>query len=324
MRFTMAAFEAVCLNMRCPKPNTLSSRLRISRQTFHTGSRRCSPDSKPHDGPPPNDEAHFEVDLETKTVNTVVGPLPLSPLMDPSFYEARQKFTKPKAAESSTTEKTKFRRLLERNPYGRLPLSSVSAQGKQATNTSHSPRPGNPPKKMHRHQDSPPKLLPPPIPARRPSHHLRALVRPPGSAPLPKETATTSRRSHLQPRNPRNPTTSPPQAPETPHRPKRLPPRPPGPPPRTRHTRHPPLPSPPRPPAPRHPPHSRLRKGPQPSRVARGHGVLPARDHAPSGRRGPPLLRRARRAEGEEVHRAVRELGRGEGAQAPRVLAGSG
>ncbi|KAK0754913.1 hypothetical protein B0T18DRAFT_435149 [Schizothecium vesticola] len=37
--------------------------------------------------------------------------------MDPSFHEARQRFTKPKDAESSTAEKTKFRRLLERNPY---------------------------------------------------------------------------------------------------------------------------------------------------------------------------------------------------------------
>lgn len=125
----MAAFEAVCLKMRCPKPNTLSSRLRISAQTFHTGSRRCSPNFNPYDEPLPDDEAPFEVDLVTKTVNTVVGPLPLSPLMDPSFHEARQRFTKPKDPESSTSEKTKFRRLLERNPYGRLPLA-FSAPGK--------------------------------------------------------------------------------------------------------------------------------------------------------------------------------------------------
>lgn len=129
----MAAFEALCLNMRGPKPNSLCSKLRISTRTFHTSPRRCLPDSKPRDEPLPNDEAPFEVDLETKTVNTVVGPLPLSPLMDPSFYEARQKFTKPKAAESSTSDKTKFRRLLERNPYGRLPLSSLSGPGKQLT-----------------------------------------------------------------------------------------------------------------------------------------------------------------------------------------------
>ncbi|KAK1835929.1 hypothetical protein QBC39DRAFT_339962 [Podospora conica] len=112
----MAAFEAICLNMRCQKPNTLSTRLRIATQNFHTGSRRFSPNSKPHDEPLP-DEAPFEVDLATKTVNTVVGSLPLSPMMDPSFYKARQRFIDPKDKESSTVQKTKFRRLLERNPY---------------------------------------------------------------------------------------------------------------------------------------------------------------------------------------------------------------
>ncbi|KAK3359407.1 hypothetical protein B0T25DRAFT_447525 [Lasiosphaeria hispida] len=37
--------------------------------------------------------------------------------MDPAFHEARRKFTKPKKQESPVLEKTKFQRLLARNPY---------------------------------------------------------------------------------------------------------------------------------------------------------------------------------------------------------------
>jgi hypothetical protein len=58
------------------------------------------------------------VDPESKTVKTVVGELPLSPLMDPAFHEARDRFTRRKEPEAPNMEKDKFRRLLERNPYG--------------------------------------------------------------------------------------------------------------------------------------------------------------------------------------------------------------
>ena len=57
------------------------------------------------------------IDTETKTVRTIAGELPLSPMMDPSFHEAKQRFRKPKPR-ISPYKPTKFQRHLIRNPYG--------------------------------------------------------------------------------------------------------------------------------------------------------------------------------------------------------------
>jgi hypothetical protein len=59
------------------------------------------------------------INRERKTVTTVVGDLPISPLMDPSFHQARGRFTKPKAPPSQY-KPTKWQRHLARNPYGNL------------------------------------------------------------------------------------------------------------------------------------------------------------------------------------------------------------
>ncbi len=58
-----------------------------------------------------------EVDPENKTVKTAVGDLPISPLMDPAFHQARRKFTEPKPR-ATEHKPTKFQRQLARNPYG--------------------------------------------------------------------------------------------------------------------------------------------------------------------------------------------------------------
>lgn len=50
---------------------------------------------------------------------TAVGTLPISPLMDPAFHEARQKFMQQKEPYTQA-KSTKFQRLLARNPYGML------------------------------------------------------------------------------------------------------------------------------------------------------------------------------------------------------------
>jgi hypothetical protein len=44
----------------------------------------------------------------------------MSPLMDPTFHEARMKYKMPKAPESSVYKKVKWRRNLDRNPWGEL------------------------------------------------------------------------------------------------------------------------------------------------------------------------------------------------------------
>jgi hypothetical protein len=66
------------------------------------------------------EELADRADLERKTIRTPVGDLPLSPLMDPTFHEARMKYKMPKAPESSVYKKVKWRRQLDRNPWGQF------------------------------------------------------------------------------------------------------------------------------------------------------------------------------------------------------------
>jgi hypothetical protein len=67
----------------------------------------------------------LRADLESKTIRTPVGELPMSPLMDPSFHEARMKYKMPKAPESSVYKKVKWRRALDRNPWGELSFEII-------------------------------------------------------------------------------------------------------------------------------------------------------------------------------------------------------
>ncbi|KAI1099827.1 hypothetical protein F4804DRAFT_320803 [Jackrogersella minutella] len=55
-------------------------------------------EADPNDKPLASDWEHiFQVNPEDKTVETAVGNLPLSPIMDPTFWEARRRFQTPKA-----------------------------------------------------------------------------------------------------------------------------------------------------------------------------------------------------------------------------------
>lgn len=65
----------------------------------------------------------FDIDPESNTIDTAVGDLPISPLMDPNFHTARQRFTQRKPL-SPPYKLTKFQRSLARNPYGKHPPSS--------------------------------------------------------------------------------------------------------------------------------------------------------------------------------------------------------
>ncbi|KAK0735419.1 hypothetical protein B0T21DRAFT_186211 [Apiosordaria backusii] len=97
-----------------------------SYRQLHNSTRKETEDSR-DDDPRSAYERSVEslnIDHDSKTVTTAVGTLPLSPLMDPSFHEARDRFskTKPKQAQRP---KDKFRRQLERNPYVRMLADSV-------------------------------------------------------------------------------------------------------------------------------------------------------------------------------------------------------
>jgi hypothetical protein len=79
------------------------------------------------DAPAVSDDGYLNVQInsESKTVTTAVGELPISPLMDPAFHEARQKFTKPKP-QRQEHKLTKFQRQLARSPYGNAPHPPVA------------------------------------------------------------------------------------------------------------------------------------------------------------------------------------------------------
>ena len=68
----------------------------------------------------------LQVDPLSKTIHTAVGSLPISPLMDPAFHGARERFQQTKQPEARTQDKLKWRRALERNPYGTFYWSTRS------------------------------------------------------------------------------------------------------------------------------------------------------------------------------------------------------
>ncbi len=59
----------------------------------------------------------IDINPEKKTVTTTVGELPISPLMDPSFHDARARYTRPKPT-TTQYKLTKFQRKLRRSPFG--------------------------------------------------------------------------------------------------------------------------------------------------------------------------------------------------------------
>jgi hypothetical protein len=69
---------------------------------------------------PPGPYSTVDIDPENKAVLTTVGELPISPFMDPSFHDARTRYTKPKPTKTQY-KLTKFQRRLRRCPYGELP-----------------------------------------------------------------------------------------------------------------------------------------------------------------------------------------------------------
>lgn len=58
----------------------------------------------------------FQIDQDGKTVKTAVGDLPLSPVMDPGFWEARGRYKqeKPKPGKPRNV----FEREFQKNPFG--------------------------------------------------------------------------------------------------------------------------------------------------------------------------------------------------------------
>lgn len=66
----------------------------------------------------------FKIDPENKTIKTAVGALPLSPIMDPSFWEATRRHQVPKA--KAGKPQNSVERQLRANPFGKGQSQNVS------------------------------------------------------------------------------------------------------------------------------------------------------------------------------------------------------
>lgn len=118
------------------------------------------PPQKPQNDIPPIPDENYRnvpVDPETKTVKTAVGDLPISPLMDPTFHEARSKFTKPKPVRTEH-KPTKFQRHLRRNPYGMLSGHDLGLRRSDVCDSPCSRHAGT---AMRHNQHRPAQILPP-------------------------------------------------------------------------------------------------------------------------------------------------------------------
>lgn len=105
--------EVPCQTCRCFSQNPPSS-------AAASPYRDDDPTRKTSRRPGLPEDVADRADIENKTIKTPAGDLPISPLMDPTFHEAKMKYKMPKAPESSVYKKVKWRRALDRNPWGEL------------------------------------------------------------------------------------------------------------------------------------------------------------------------------------------------------------
>lgn len=147
--------HAPCQTCRCFSQSSPSA---TAASPYHDGGRAQRTTRRP--GLP--EELAGKADLDSKTINTPVGDLPMSPLMDPTFYEARMKYKMPKAPESSVYKKVKWRRTLDRNPWGEFRLHSRGVCGRRSADRQRlSSCSCERHTQMSCHQHCNPKVLPP-------------------------------------------------------------------------------------------------------------------------------------------------------------------
>lgn len=73
------------------------------------------------------------IDPKNKTINTAVGSLPISPLLDPTWRKARKI---PKKKQPPPVDKmSRFQKNMKRNPYGKPSEASCAESGKSLTLT---------------------------------------------------------------------------------------------------------------------------------------------------------------------------------------------
>lgn len=68
----------------------------------------------------------IRINRENKAVSTPRGSLPISPIMDPEFVEARKRYKQPKEKARVSQIKSRFRKEMLVNPFGRCSPRSQS------------------------------------------------------------------------------------------------------------------------------------------------------------------------------------------------------
>ncbi|KAI0376342.1 hypothetical protein F5Y04DRAFT_212426 [Hypomontagnella monticulosa] len=93
---------------------------RTRRDDVSQASAKANTTGEPHTSD--RDDA-FTIDSESKTIETAVGDLPLSPVMDPTFWEARRQHQVPKAKPGKPQNSVE--RQLRANPFAKALATSV-------------------------------------------------------------------------------------------------------------------------------------------------------------------------------------------------------
>ena len=118
MKALTCSRPSICRNISCCSWQAATAQS----HGFHSSNGKRSNETPPYTPKIEDEEYSIHVDPETKTVTTSTDTLPVSPFMDPSFHEARRRYTKTKPPPFKSPYKpTKFQRILARNPYGTNP-----------------------------------------------------------------------------------------------------------------------------------------------------------------------------------------------------------
>lgn len=108
------------LQSRQPVPGARSC-LQVRTFAINPQTPLADSDTADVDKPGPDDfifDDQFQVNVDSKTIDTAVGSLPISPLLDPTWREARNRVTPKDRPDKSRFNR--FQRQLYQNPYGEL------------------------------------------------------------------------------------------------------------------------------------------------------------------------------------------------------------
>ncbi|KAJ2987816.1 hypothetical protein NUW58_g4301 [Xylaria curta] len=122
---TTASLRSAVATKTCtslPRSSNTTSHPKCWHTYYKQFNRRSSTERRRNDASPIVSEStasrpRFDVDQDNKTIATAVGHLPLSPVMDPSYWEATTRHQVPKAKQGKAQNSVE--RQFRKNPYAR-------------------------------------------------------------------------------------------------------------------------------------------------------------------------------------------------------------